>query len=340
MTLSCLLEDGACIARSIARGRRRLWLVVATPECALETSLARPVLPDVAAGGRRLQPAAGAALRARAQTGDYDDLREAMRDRWHQPARAPLVPGLAEALALDHPAVLGACLSGAGPSVARLVTGGAATRGGRVLERRLSTARRGAYDQNCSPPHRAATIEETHEFQPPLSSVPDGFPGRRALGLRQCLGPLEVTYDYDAIRRVVSRESIESRPKNLWRYRELLPIDGEPRTGLHSGFTPLVRADRLAARLGVARALRQGRFGQPSDLLYKDRVVSVAATRAVELGFTVFACASTGNLADSVASHAARLGLACSSSFPTISRPARSPAPASTAAHRRRARQL
>jgi threonine synthase len=125
-----------------------------------------------------------------------------------------------------------------------------------------------------------------------------------------------VTYDYDAIARVVSRELIESRPKNLWRYREFLPIEHEPLTGLHSGFTPLVRADRLAARLGVGELyVKDDSVNHPS-CSYKDRVVSVAATRAVELGFSVFACASTGNLANSVAAHAARLGLSCSVFIP------------------------
>jgi threonine synthase len=132
----------------------------------------------------------------------------------------------------------------------------------------------------------------------------------------RCLGPLEVTYDYDAIRRLISRDLIESRPENLWRYRELLPIEGEPRTGLHSGFTPLVRAERLAARLGVREIYVKDDSVNHPTCSYKDRVVSVAATRAVELGFTVFACASTGNLANSVASHAARLGLACSVFIP------------------------
>jgi threonine synthase len=132
----------------------------------------------------------------------------------------------------------------------------------------------------------------------------------------RCLGPLEVTYDYDDIRRLISRDLIESRPENLWRYRELLPIEGEPRTGLHSGFTPLVRAERLAARLGVREIYVKDDSVNHPTCSYKDRVVSVAATRAVELGFTVFACASTGNLANSVASHAARLGLACSVFIP------------------------
>ena len=78
------------------------------------------------------------------------------------------------------------------------------------------------------------------------------YPAEALWVCSQCLGPLEVTYDYAAIAPLVSRELIGSRPRNLWRYRELLPIAGEPRTGLHSGFTPLVRAERLAARLGSA----------------------------------------------------------------------------------------
>ena len=137
------------------------------------------------------------------------------------------------------------------------------------------------------------------------------FPPEALYVCDQCLGPLEVTYDRDAIRRVLTREVIASRPPNLWRYRELLPIDGDPRTGLHSGFTPLVRADRLAAELGMRELwIKDDSVNHPT-LSYKDRVVPVAATRAVELGFTVFGCASTGNLANSVAAHAARLGLAC-----------------------------
>ncbi len=132
----------------------------------------------------------------------------------------------------------------------------------------------------------------------------------------RCLGPLEVAFDYDVIAKTISRAAIEARPRNLWRYRELLPIDGEPRTGLHSGFTPLVRADRLAARLGVKELYVKDDSVNHPTCSYKDRVVSIAATRAVELGFSVFACASTGNLAGSVASHAARLGLDCSVFIP------------------------
>lgn len=127
----------------------------------------------------------------------------------------------------------------------------------------------------------------------------------------RCLGPLEVVYDYSKIRAVLSREEIESRPENIWRYRELLPIEGAPRTGFHSGFTPLVRSERLARKLGLRELYIKDDSVNCPTLSYKERVVAVAATRAVELGFKVLACASTGNLGNSVAAHAARLGLEC-----------------------------
>ncbi len=137
------------------------------------------------------------------------------------------------------------------------------------------------------------------------------FPAEALYVCDQCLGPLEATYDEDGIRRHVTRDLIESRPKNLWRYREFLPITGEPRTGFHSGYTPLVRADRLAAELGLSELyIKDDSINHPT-LSYKDRVVSVAATRALELNMGIFACASTGNLGNSVAAHAARLGLPC-----------------------------
>jgi threonine synthase len=126
----------------------------------------------------------------------------------------------------------------------------------------------------------------------------------------ECLGPLEVSYDYDAVRKVVTRALIESRSRSLWRYRELLPVS-EPRTGFHSGFTPLVRATRLAKELGVSELYIKDDSVNHPTFSYKDRVVSIAATRCVELGFPVFGCASTGNLAGSVSAHAARLGLPC-----------------------------
>ena len=135
------------------------------------------------------------------------------------------------------------------------------------------------------------------------------FPAEATYVCDKCLGPLEPVYDYRAI--ALTRDQIERRPKNLWRYRELLPITGEPRTGFNSGFTPLVRCDRLARRLGVSELYIKDDSVNHPTLSYKDRVVSVAATRAIELGFDVLACASTGNLANSVAAHAARLGVEC-----------------------------
>ena len=135
------------------------------------------------------------------------------------------------------------------------------------------------------------------------------FPAEAIYVCDRCLGPLEPIYDYDAVR--LTRAEIAARPKNLWRYRELLPITGEPRTGFHSGFTPLVKCDRLAERLGLSELYIKDDSVNHPTLSYKDRVVSVAATRALELGFDVLACASTGNLANSVAAHAARLGVEC-----------------------------
>jgi threonine synthase len=136
------------------------------------------------------------------------------------------------------------------------------------------------------------------------------YPAEALWVCADCLGPLEVSYDYDAVKKVMSRSLIESRPRSLWRYLELLPVE-EPRTGFNSGYTPLVRATRLARELGVDELyLKDDSVNHPT-FSYKDRVVSIAATRAVELGFQVFGCASTGNLAGSVAAHAARLGLPC-----------------------------
>jgi threonine synthase len=126
-----------------------------------------------------------------------------------------------------------------------------------------------------------------------------------------CFGPLEIQYDYEGIKQTISREKIAARDRNLWRYRELLPIDGEPSVGLYSGFTPLVRAHRLAEALGVKELyLKDDSVNHPT-FSYKDRVVSVAISKAIEFGFDTVSCASTGNLANSVAAHAARAGLNC-----------------------------
>ncbi|MBI4683505.1 MAG: threonine synthase [Nitrospirae bacterium] len=123
-----------------------------------------------------------------------------------------------------------------------------------------------------------------------------------------CFGPLEVVYDYDGIKKVLTREKILSRPQNLWRYKELLPIDGEPTSGLHSGFTPLVRADKLAAYLGMKRLYIKDDTVTHPTLSFKDRVVAVALSKAREFGFNTVACASTGNLAHSVSAHGAAAG--------------------------------
>jgi threonine synthase len=122
-------------------------------------------------------------------------------------------------------------------------------------------------------------------------------------------GPLEAAYNYDLIKRHVSKALFESRPESMWRYRELLPIDGEPTVGLQVGFTPLVKADRLARALGVKEIYVKNDTVNYPTLSFKDRVVAVALSRAKELGFKVVACASTGNLANSVAANAASAGL-------------------------------
>lgn len=137
------------------------------------------------------------------------------------------------------------------------------------------------------------------------------YPQRPFHVCESCFGPLEIVYDYDRIQKNISRKKIASRPHNLWRYRELLPIDGEPRTGFHSGFTPLVRADRLAAAFGVNELYLKDDSANHPTFSYKDRVVSVAVSKAVEFGFDTVSCASTGNLANAVAAHAAKAGLKC-----------------------------
>lgn len=121
-------------------------------------------------------------------------------------------------------------------------------------------------------------------------------------------GPLEVLYDYDLLKGKLTREVIESRPQNLWRYRELLPVETEPEIGLYSGCTPLVKADRLAKRLGVTELYVKDDSVNHPTFSYKDRVVSVALMKAKEFGYKTVSCASTGNLGNSVSAHAARAG--------------------------------
>jgi threonine synthase len=122
-------------------------------------------------------------------------------------------------------------------------------------------------------------------------------------------GPLEVAYDYDAVGATLTRRAIEGRPRTMWRYHELLPVDGEPTVGRHVGGTPLIRAERLAKVLGVRELyIKNDAVNHPS-LSFKDRVVAVALSKAVEFGFRTVGCASTGNLAGSVAANAAAAGL-------------------------------
>lgn len=125
----------------------------------------------------------------------------------------------------------------------------------------------------------------------------------------ECFGPLEVEYDLEALKRV-TREQIEAGPANIWRYAGLLPAGQDPslRVTLNPGLTPLVRADALAAELGITGQLWVKDDSANPTHSFKDRVVSIALTAAKALGFTRYACASTGNLANSVAAHAARSG--------------------------------
>jgi threonine synthase len=122
-------------------------------------------------------------------------------------------------------------------------------------------------------------------------------------------GPLEVDYDYDAVSRTLTRAAIGARSRSMWRYRELLPVDGEPTVGRQVGCTPLIRADRLARALGVSELYIKNDSVNFPTLSFKDRVVAVALSKAVELGFQTVGCASTGNLANSVAANAAAAGL-------------------------------
>ena len=155
-----------------------------------------------------------------------------------------------------------------------------------------------------------------------MSEKHEGF--MKALKCRECgreypleathvcefdFGPLEVAYDYDRIKKSLTKAAIQSRPKSMWRYRELLPVAGEPTVGQQVGFTPLVKADRLAKALGIRELWIKNDTVNYPTLSFKDRVVSVALSRSVELGFKTVACASTGNLANSVAANAASAGL-------------------------------
>ena len=170
------------------------------------------------------------------------------------------------------------------------------------------------------------------------SATPPGTSGRiRGLQCRECgklypaearhvcelcFGPLEVAYDYELLQATLTRESIERGPRTLWRYRALLPIEGERVVDTHTGFTPLVRAENLGKALGLRNLWLKNDTVNPT-YSFKDRPVSIASTRARELGFDVIACASTGNLAGSVAAHAAKAGLKACIFIPSDLEPAK-----------------
>jgi threonine synthase len=126
-----------------------------------------------------------------------------------------------------------------------------------------------------------------------------------------CFGPLEVKYDYSNLRLTVTREKIQAGPNSIWRYRDFLPVATDDYIDVGTGMTPLVRSQRLARRLGLKKLYIKNDAVNMPTLSFKDRVVSVALSRAKELGFTTVSCASTGNLANSTAAIAAHAGLDC-----------------------------
>ncbi len=123
-----------------------------------------------------------------------------------------------------------------------------------------------------------------------------------------CFGPLEVVYDYDAIKKSTSRKKIAAGPRSMWRYADFLPVDYNPIVDINAGFTPLIRSRNLAKVLGLNELYIKNDSVNPS-YSFKDRVVAVATAKALEFGFETIACASTGNLAGAVSAHAARAGM-------------------------------
>ncbi len=131
-----------------------------------------------------------------------------------------------------------------------------------------------------------------------------------------CFGPLEVSYDYDAVARVISRERIKKGPLTMWRYHDLLPVDAEMALDMNTGFTPLIRAKNLGRLLGLNNLYIKNDSVNPT-FSFKDRVVSVASAKALEFEFDTLACASTGNLAGSVSAHGAKAGMNTMVFFPS-----------------------
>ena len=131
-----------------------------------------------------------------------------------------------------------------------------------------------------------------------------------------CFGPLEVVYDYDAIARSISRESIAKGPLTMWRYADLLPVDAEMALDMGTGFTPLIHAKNLGRSMGLNNLYVKNDSVNPT-FSFKDRVVSVASAKALEFEFETLACASTGNLAGSVSAHGAKAGMNTMVFFPS-----------------------
>jgi len=170
-----------------------------------------------------------------------------------------------------------------------------------------------------SSPPDGSTGRSSHDDSATVTFTP-GFTGLRcrACGTpadtgpvfvcARCFGPLEAVYDLDRLAVTLDRSTLDRRPPTIWRYAELLPVEHLPAAGLPVGLSPLVPAPRLAARLGLDRVWVKDDSRNPT-LSFKDRVVGVAAARAVEFGFHTLACASTGNLAGAVAGAASALGV-------------------------------
>lgn len=135
------------------------------------------------------------------------------------------------------------------------------------------------------------------------------YPANVLFVCEYCFGSIEVAYDYDKIKKVLTRQEIGRRPENMWRYKELLPLSREPSDGLTTGFTPLIRSHNLAKVLGLKELYIKDDSVNHPTLSFKDRVVAVALSKAKEFGFRTVACASTGNLANSVSANAAIAGL-------------------------------
>jgi len=136
----------------------------------------------------------------------------------------------------------------------------------------------------------------------------EAYPLEASFVCEQCFGPLEVSYDFSGLDAEEARRKIQAGSRGIWRYSDFLPFDGRPGDPLEPGLTPLIRADRLADRLGLGELWIKNDAANPTHS-FKDRVVAVAVAKAKELGFETVACASTGNLANAVAAHSAAAGL-------------------------------